>query len=79
VDPRIGLEYVEKILDPTGTRTSASRSSSPYLVAIPTALSRLTRTCRTILKLERILKIPYFLIVGRLNNLLRHTHHFYYP
>jgi hypothetical protein len=34
VDPRAGLDDVEKILDPTGTRTPTPRSSSPYLVPI---------------------------------------------
>jgi hypothetical protein len=29
VDPRAGLDDVEKILDPTGTRTPTPRSSSP--------------------------------------------------
>jgi hypothetical protein len=38
VDPRAGVDEVEKILDPTGTRTPTSWSSSPQLVAIPTTL-----------------------------------------
>jgi hypothetical protein len=29
VDPRAGVDDVEKILDPTGTRTPTPRSSSP--------------------------------------------------
>jgi hypothetical protein len=37
--PRTGLDAVEKILDPTGTRTLTPRSSSPLPVAIPTELS----------------------------------------
>jgi hypothetical protein len=42
VCPRAGLDDVEeKILDPTGTRTSTSGSSSPQPVAILTELSRL--------------------------------------
>jgi hypothetical protein len=36
-----------KILDPTGTRTPTRRSSSPCLVAIPTALPRLLKTIPT--------------------------------
>jgi hypothetical protein len=36
VDLRDGLDYFEKILDPTGTRTPTPRSSSPYLVTTPT-------------------------------------------
>jgi hypothetical protein len=39
VGPRAGLEDVEKILDPTGTRTPTPRSFSPQPVTIPTALS----------------------------------------
>jgi hypothetical protein len=38
---RSGRHGEEKILDPTGTRTSTPRSSSPQPVAIPTALTRL--------------------------------------
>jgi hypothetical protein len=38
---RCGRLGEEKILDPTGTRTPTSRSSSPLPVAIPTTLSRL--------------------------------------
>jgi hypothetical protein len=30
VEPRAGMDDVEKILDPTGTRTLTPRSSSPY-------------------------------------------------
>jgi hypothetical protein len=41
VDPRAGLDDMEKILDPIVTRTPTPRSSSPQPVAIPTALSRL--------------------------------------
>jgi hypothetical protein len=41
VGPRAGLDDMEKILDPIGTRTPTPLSSSPYPVAIPTALSRL--------------------------------------
>jgi hypothetical protein len=37
---RIGLYGVEKILDPTGTRTQTPLSPSPQPVAIPTELSR---------------------------------------
>jgi hypothetical protein len=33
--PRTGLDDVEKILDPTGTRTPTPLSSSPMPVAIP--------------------------------------------
>jgi hypothetical protein len=40
VGPGAGLDDVEKILDPTGTRTPTPRSSSPWPVAMPTALSR---------------------------------------
>jgi hypothetical protein len=44
VDPCDGLDDVEKkILDPTGTRTPTPWSSSPWPVAIPTALSFLCR------------------------------------
>jgi hypothetical protein len=39
-----GRHGEEKILDATGTRTPTPRSSSPYAVAIPTALPRLTVT-----------------------------------
>jgi hypothetical protein len=38
---RSGRFGEEKIRDPTGTRTPTPRSSSPWLVAIPTTLSRL--------------------------------------
>jgi hypothetical protein len=38
---RSGRSEEEKILNTTGTRTPTPRSSSPYLVAIPTTLSRL--------------------------------------
>jgi hypothetical protein len=41
VDPRASLDDVEKILDPTGTRTPTLRSSGPHPVAIPTTLSPL--------------------------------------
>jgi hypothetical protein len=41
VRPRTGLKNVEKILDPTRTRTPAPRSSIPYPVAVPITLSRL--------------------------------------
>jgi hypothetical protein len=41
VDPTAGLD-AEKILHPTGIRTPTSLSSSPYLVAVLTELSRLT-------------------------------------
>jgi hypothetical protein len=37
---RSGRRGEEEIFDPTGTRTPTPRSSSPYPVAIPTALSR---------------------------------------
>jgi hypothetical protein len=40
---RSGQHEEEKILDPTGTRTSTSQSSSPQPVAIPIALSRLMK------------------------------------
>jgi hypothetical protein len=40
VDPRAGLDDV----DPTGPRTPIPPSSSPYPVAIPTALSRLLKS-----------------------------------
>jgi hypothetical protein len=46
VDPRAGLDDVEKILDPTGTRTPTPRSSSPEPVAIPTTLSRIPGSFR---------------------------------
>jgi hypothetical protein len=36
-----GRRGEQKILEPTGTRTPTPRSSSPWPVAIPTALSRL--------------------------------------
>jgi hypothetical protein len=39
VDPRAGLDEIEKILDSTGTRTPNLRAVHP--VAIPTELSRL--------------------------------------
>jgi hypothetical protein len=39
VGPRVGIDEVEKILDPTGTRTPTPPSFGP--VAIPTMLSRL--------------------------------------
>jgi hypothetical protein len=38
VSPRAGLDDVEKILDPTETRTPTLRSSSPQPVAILTEL-----------------------------------------
>jgi hypothetical protein len=57
VDPRAGLDDVEKILDPTGTRTPTPRSSSPYPVAIPTALSRLTGRTRSIEKSNDLIRI----------------------
>jgi hypothetical protein len=38
---RFGRRGEEKILDPTGTRNPTPRSSSPWPVAIPTALSSL--------------------------------------
>jgi hypothetical protein len=41
VGPRAGLDDVEKVLDPTGTRTPTPRSSTYQAVTIPTALSRL--------------------------------------
>jgi hypothetical protein len=41
VGPRTGLDDVEKILDPTGTRTPTPRPSSLQSVTIPTELSRL--------------------------------------
>jgi hypothetical protein len=43
VDPRTGLDDVEKILDSTGTRTPTPQSFSLWPVAIPTELSRLSR------------------------------------
>jgi hypothetical protein len=41
VGPIDGLEDVEKILDPNGTRTPIPRSFTPQPVAIPTELPRL--------------------------------------
>jgi hypothetical protein len=41
VGPRAGLNDVEKILDPTVTRTPTPGSSSPLPVAIRATLSRL--------------------------------------
>jgi hypothetical protein len=41
VNPRACLDMEKKILEPTGTRTPTPRSSSPYPVAMPTALSQL--------------------------------------
>jgi hypothetical protein len=41
VDPIAGLDEVETILDPTGTRIPTPWPSSLYPVAIPTTLSRL--------------------------------------
>jgi hypothetical protein len=38
---RSGRHGEMKILDPTRSRTPTPRSSSPYLIAIPTPLSRL--------------------------------------
>jgi hypothetical protein len=38
---RSGLRGEEEVLEPSGTRTSTSRSSSPQPVAIPNTLSRL--------------------------------------
>jgi hypothetical protein len=49
VCPRAGLDYVEKILDLTGTRTLIPRSSRTQPVAIPTTLSRLFRDEMTML------------------------------
>jgi hypothetical protein len=48
-----GRRGEEKILDATGTGTPTPRSSSPYPVAIPTALSRLHITLRSTLKVNR--------------------------
>jgi hypothetical protein len=42
VDSGAGLDDVEKILDPTGTRIPIPRSSSPQPVAIPTELFQQT-------------------------------------
>jgi hypothetical protein len=39
VGPRAGLDYVEKILGPTGTQTLTPWSFSRWPVAIPTTLS----------------------------------------
>jgi hypothetical protein len=47
VDPKAGLDDVEKILDPTATRTPTTWSSSPQPVAIPTTLSQLLTYVRT--------------------------------
>jgi hypothetical protein len=35
VGPRAGLDEVEQIVDPTGTRTPIPWSSSPYSLAVP--------------------------------------------
>jgi hypothetical protein len=40
VNPRGSLDDVEKIPNPTGTRTPTPQSSSPQPVTIPTTLSR---------------------------------------
>jgi hypothetical protein len=45
VDPRAGLDNVEKILDPTETRIPIPRSSSPQPVAIPTMYSQKSIIC----------------------------------
>jgi hypothetical protein len=52
VGPRAVMDDVEeeKILDPAGTRIPTPWSSSPYLVAIPTTLSRLQGQDRYSLK-----------------------------
>jgi hypothetical protein len=41
MSPRAGLDDVENILNPTGTRTPTPLSTSPPPVAVPTVLSRL--------------------------------------
>jgi hypothetical protein len=50
VDLRAWLDDAEKFLDITGTRTPTTRSSSPYPVAIPTALSWLHIKRSTVIK-----------------------------
>jgi hypothetical protein len=49
VGPRAALDDVEKTLDPTGTRNPTPHSSSPYQVAVPTALALLPKS-RYVLK-----------------------------
>jgi hypothetical protein len=48
VDHRAGLDDVEKVSDPTETRLPTPRSSSPWPVAIPTALPRSSAVCITV-------------------------------
>jgi hypothetical protein len=55
-----------KILDPTGTRTPTSRSSSPLPVTIPTALSIKTqKVFKFNFESSLVLKISVFLYVSR--------------
>jgi hypothetical protein len=57
---RLGRREEEKILDPTGTRTPTSLSSSPLSVVIPTALSRLLVLLEVRLKITPVIFILQF-------------------
>jgi hypothetical protein len=61
VDRRAGLDDVEKILDPTETRTPTPASSNQYPVAIPITLSRLLTSLMPSLFLLLLKILPFAL------------------
>jgi hypothetical protein len=68
VGPRASLDDVEKILDPTRTRTPTPQSSSPYPVSILNTLSPILEyvVCR---HLNQCLKTGFGLVIGFINHL----------
>jgi hypothetical protein len=67
VGSRAGLDDVErgKVIYSTGTRNPTPRSFSPYLVAIPTALSRKPTAIRTKYLHMKKYKITSGVVIGK--------------
>jgi hypothetical protein len=63
VDPRAGLDDLEKILDPAGTRSPTHRVIQLVGVAIPTELSRLSvviyATKSNCVELDTVWRLPH--------------------